>query len=726
FWLLASVLFNQPGTNWIFLGVSVLQIWLLYQFNKRVEKKATRWLFIGITSTLFIAAIIYFTLIFEKTYNEAKIVLTVILYLFAFLLHFIFHEVDFNILREHQKSDHNNKNPFTRYIINSSIYTFVFLVHVALTIWFFSDYTLNLAPESIMLYIFSLYVFMIDLAVYAINLKPQGKFIAMLSVMFILGVFFFSDKVNFNVSHYALDSHYDPKIGDTSILKGGGRMTFEQRYEILKKKIIANNSGKSYPIILVSGEGGGSRAGFWLSQNLINFDFYTRGKFREHIFSLSTVSGSSVGLSTIFTFWDMTEGKKEIDSGWLDFPLEVYSNNFVGSSVKGMMLTDLWKTLIPFGKFETDRNSLLQDEESYYTQLAAQRILKQTKPADKPGIPTSERILCRDFMNCFYHRDNGSLEFRDRPLVFINSCRSNDGRRSIISPVKLTDSVFNDAIDIAGYIYENSVCKHKDNNDCDGHRRNISLGQACNLSELFPGFSAPAYIESLGSFVDGGYHENSGLKTTLDVYTSLTAALERDFLQNECEIYIMYFKNGSGEKNLYKTVKSELPLTLPLKALTSQPFEGSASYFEEKAKFVNGLKFFTIRLNNKIIKDTGSVSAQTDPKKRKIERQIQNDLLTEPSDTTLQFPLARWLSKSVIKRMRLATFPIKINPTVDDERVHYLLQTINSLNDVAPAMLRPFYKWTPKADSLIRKQKVRRDFIDSAGKMQRRSFNKAY
>jgi hypothetical protein len=121
----------------------------------------------------------------------------------------------------------------------------------------------------------------------------------------------------------------------------------------------------------------------------------------------------------------------------------------------------------------------------------------------------------------FYQRSGDSLYFADRPLVFINSCRSNDGRRGIISPVKLTDDVFNDAVDIAGYLYEDSLCNYKNSKLCYTNKSNISFGQACNLSELFPLFSAPAFIDSLGSFVDGGYHENSGLKTTLDVYLQL-------------------------------------------------------------------------------------------------------------------------------------------------------------------------------------------------------------
>lgn len=715
FWLLASVLFNGPGTIWLFMALSFLQLLLLAFFHRKMTDKILRWLWFTFITILLIAGSIYFNNIFEKTYNEAKITLAVILYLVAFLLHFLFHEMDLKIIREHQRSVNDDRPSFTRHLLNSSIYTFVWAIHITLTILFFIDYDLHLAPESMMLYIFSLYVFIIDLIIYTINLKPQGKLIAT-TVLIILIVLYATPVLNFNVSHYSLDSFTSAK-SESGVLGDDGRFSFEQRYRILKDKIDSNKTGQPYPIILVSGEGGGSRAGFWLSQNIINFDYYTKGRFREHIFSLSTVSGSSVGLSTLFTYWELTKDTSEVNSAWLEFPEKVYANNFVGNSVKGMLLTDFWKSIIPRGEYVTDRNSLLQDEESYYTQLAANKILTRDSSNDEPDIDVKDRILCKDFMDFFYERDpeTKKLKIADKPLVFINSCRSNDGRRSIVSPIRLTDSVFNDAIDIAGFMYENTTCKSKEKEKCKNHRNRLSFGQACNLSELFPGFSAPAYIDSLGSFVDGGYHENSGLKTTLDVYTNLREALERDTLLGKCEIYILYFKNGGGEKNLYKHTKSDLPIKLPLKALTSQPFEGSASYFEEKARYVNGLRFFSIRLNNEIIKNLNDfTSTSLNTASRKIEKEILDDLRTEPTDTTLQFPLARWLSKSVIKRMRLATFPVKVNPTEDDDRVHCLLQKINAFHSFARdhGDLKPFWEWSPKSKILLEQQGTKCDFSE--------------
>jgi hypothetical protein len=704
FWLLASVLFHQKGTSWLFTGLSVVQLFLLFWFNEKIKTRMARVIYAGSVVLLLMIAVFYFRSVYKETYTEAKVALSVILYLIAFLLHFFFHEMDREILQRHAMTDEDDIGKIRRHPVNSIFYFILFFVHVFLLVLYFSDYNFRVAPESMMLYIFSMYVFFIDLFLYWVNLSHQRKFMTIFAGIAIFLIYWFSPAVNLNLSHYTLDT-----IKDSSALYGHPRMSFEQRYQLLKQQIDSNKSGQPYPIILVSGQGGGSRAAVWFTQNLINFDYYTRGKFREHIFSISTVSGSSAGLGSLFTYWELSD-KNDIDAGWLEFPMKVYANNFVGSSVKGMLLTDLWKTAIPFGSFESDRNTILQDEESYFNQKAALEILQHKKLRDETNIPFGDRILTKDFMNFFYRKSGDTLQLKDRPVVLINSTRSNDGRRGIISPIKLTDDVFNDAIDIAGYLYEDSVCNYKNDRLCYTRKRNISLGQACNLSELFPLFSAPAYIDSLGSFVDGAYHENSGLKTTLDVYLQLKKLFERDKMDPaKYAIYIVYLKNDSEKKELYKPVNSELPFALPLKALSSQPFAGSESYFEEKARFVEdrqkNVEFLSIQLDNQLIKEiSDSTTTVLNKSGRDIEEEILYDLRTESDDNTLNFPLARWLSKSVIKRMRLATFPIKVNQQEDDKRMFGLLKKIISIHGTRHAPYYPFMKWTPNAVHLILRQ----------------------
>jgi hypothetical protein len=535
---------------------------------------------------------------------------------------------------------------------------------------------------------FSFYVFVIDLIFYIVNVSKRSQLVAAFAGLILIAIIATANW-HLNTSHYTMDVN-----ANSTPLVDRERDEFSDRYAALKKAIEENQSGKPYPIILISGEGGGSRAGLWFSQNLINFDWDTKGKFRNHIFSMSTVSGSSVGLSTVFTFWDKTRTVSTIDTSWIGFPATVYANNYVGSSIRGLLLTDLYKSLGP-GNWVKDRNSTLQNEEAATTARAVLKV-NGYKDWNQMDIPDSSMTLKKDFMYFFYEKNGNQVQYRQHtPITLINTCRSNDGRRGIFSSIKLDEIYFNEAIDIAGYMYEDSI------RNCEGvkqwpcKKKNISLGQACNTSELFPLFSAPAYIDSLGSFVDGGYHENSGLKSTLDIYMQLRKRLEKDKLDGKYAIYILYMKNGSGEKQLYKKMKSESVLLQPLHALFSQPFEGSASYFEEKARVISYLdpsaKFIPITLNPKILVDS-TKNSEKDPKKMRLESEILQDLINDikengdgKKDTILNFPLARWLSKTVIKRIQMcAALPNQSQDVVQ------LLQQIKDIYNVPVSKEKPF------------------------------------
>lgn len=728
FWLLAFVLFNGKYTWLWFLLFSAGELgllWLFYGlFNNWKQRRIAGAVLIV---TLMIAMIIFFR-VFETTYLTAKIVFSIVLYLLAFITYIGYHQADAEILKEHDQ-EIQERNPVKRYSINSIIYFALALLHVFIVFKLFRTARISLAPESILLYIFSLNVFAIDLFVYLTNITPKIKVIVG-TILLIVFILFLTPLLNFNLSHYTVD-----RIKYQTVLHGKKRLGFEARYQELKKKIEADTSKGPYPIVLISGEGGGSRAALWFSQNLINFDYLTQGRFRDHIFSVSTVSGSTVGLETVFSFWEKTS-PGPIHTNWLDVPYTAYSNNFVGSSINGLLLTDLWKTMVP-GHWERDRNTVLQDEEAYETELACRMAMGQ----EYTNLPDEDLLLRKDFMDFFYEKAGDSVRFKNRPLVLINTCRSNDGRRGIISPVKLVDSVFNYAVDIGGYLYDDLFFKNTKSTDTSA--RNISFEEACNTSELFPLFSAPMYYDSLGSFVDGGYHENSGLKTTLDVYQKLQKMLSIDPPKwkggdsvKRCEIYIVYLKNSSGEKNLYRPVKSGLPFELPLEALTNQPFEGSESFFEERARLtadtVGTMQFIQLQLDNKFVVDSTNSSAIETGGRRTIEQEILRDLRSSDDTTKLNFPLARWLSKSISKRIRFVSIPAKPLGRRDssDKRMVVLLESIQNRYGLPEVDKKPFENWDPNHKRNInQEEQTTEKEVDSADRSRiippKPSFTKA-
>jgi hypothetical protein len=705
FWLMASVLFSKHG--WVFVLASVTELALLYFLNKWMIGERKRLRVLVSVAILFFLSSGYFFKIFHEQYTAAKIVLAINLYLLSVLMYLIYHQADSRILRAHARGEDERQSLIAKYNINSIFYFSLLAIHIAAVLLiYYMPFQFTIAPESMLLYMFSVYVFAIDLFFYIVNVSRKRQLVAA-AVCMVVVVLILSPKWQLNTSHYAMDKNLQ-----TTIFEKFNRDDFSKRYEALTAAIRNNKSGVQYPIILVSGEGGGSRAGLWFSQNLINYDFDTKGTFRNHIFSISTVSGSSIGLSTYLTFCDKTRDAKVIEDKWVNFPAAVYENNFVGSSIRGLLLTDLYKSLVP-GKWIKDRNSTLQNEEASYTERAILKVNKDGEWNEK-NIPDSVLTLKKDFMSFFYEKHKNGFGYRkNTPIVLINTCRSNDGRRGIFSSIKLDAIHFNEAIDVAGYLYEDSICDINGFTQCYGRKMPVSLGQACNTSELFPLFSAPAYVQKLGSFVDGGYHENSGLKSTLDIYQQLKLRLEKDpALHGKYKIYILYLKNGSGEKQLYKEMESESVLLQPLNALFNQPFEGSASYFEERARVLSAIddnaEFIPIKLNPKKLVDTTLPVANEKVLKnsdepailrKQLEREILpdliNDIVTDTTrrdlvtgefvkDTILRFPLARWLSKTVIDRIQMCA-----KREHRGSLLQQLLEQVNAVNATSTPLNKP-------------------------------------
>lgn len=673
FWLLAASLFNKYGAFaawlgkwWAFPLASLLELLLLYLiFRSFKEYRRRRIVLIGIGGILALC-IGWFIYRFQSVYTEAKIMYAVILYLIPLALFMLYYQADENILMQHsQWQKARRPGILSHYRFNSSLYIGCGIAHVILLIFLGYAKGFEIAPESFLLYIFSVYVFAIDLVVYLINLTPRVRLFSGLLAATVCALLL-SGVLRFNTTHHDLAAMERP-----GILNDRARSSFDDRYAILRQQILDDSNGAPYPIILVSGEGGGSRAGLWFSSMLINMDLKSGYTLRKHIFSLSTVSGSSVGLSTFLSYLDQTRDAEMIDTGWALLPEKVFSRNYVGSSVRSVLLTDMARSVWPWNAPGTDRNAVLQREEAAATAEGI-RDLFAGKHAQLP--PDSSWNLNRDFMSYFYENRDGHIQLRtDMPLAMINTCRSNDGRRGVISPIRLSPAYFNDAVDVAGYLYDKAIVTDDGTRVTDSRKKNITLGQACNMSELFPVFSAPVYIDSLGNFVDGGYHDNSGLKTTLDVYLQLKRKLGDDTLlatkNKTWKIYILYLKNGGSlDKNLYKSNPSGLSIAQPLLALSKQPFQGSASYFEEKAKLVDltdpNAVFVVGDLKHQQVINRDS-SREVDPRRkevgvRNLEREMLRDLIgetvqnteTRKWDTVLNIPLARWLSKSISDRIR--------------------------------------------------------------------------
>jgi hypothetical protein len=629
----------------------------------------------------------YLAVFYQKEYVRVKVAYAALLMSVSFLLHGFYFWSDWKIMNTHMQL--SGQSVLNKHKFNFRLFSLMAVLHVVcICLLAIGGNFLRIAPESLLLFIFSFYVFLIDLIYYVINVNHKIKVAFFIGLITVGAVYLFT-KVHFNYRHFEIDYLTRNDRVFKNDLAG-----IETYYDEWKKRIVdRSDKTKPFPIILVSGEGGGSRAGLWFSQTLMNLDVKTGGKFKNHIFSLSTVSGSSVGLGAMLSFWKyIQEGNRPVHPNWVNYPEEVFKNNFTSGCVFGWTATDMWKAAIPFVKWTRDRNSELQDEEAESIQRSLFKIVdgrssdnpKLYKRVDTALKNATGWYLNRDILSFYYSKgtDDSVRINAGMPLAFINTCRSSDARRGIFAPVLLDSTDFLDAIDVCRFVYadpfhyKNSPMYYK------GRRKALKLGSAVNTSENFPFLSAPALIDSLGYFVDGGYHENSGLKTTLEIHEKLLSLLHADgFVKGkDYNVYVLYIKNGEYQKKYYPgAIEPEIPGLQPISALTNTPFSGSASYFEERARHILKDSFFIqYQLDYKYLLDSSFVNGK-DENSMRVNCEIMNDIKsTEGTEEKVNYPLARWLSCTIIKRMRSTAWETYNKDT--SSALHRIVDIIKSEN----------------------------------------------
>jgi hypothetical protein len=301
------------------------------------------------------------------------------------------------------------------------------------------------------------------------------------------------------------------------------------------------------PVFIVAGQGGGSRAAYWMSKTMLLLDSVTDGAFHRHCFAISTVSGSSPGTVATLAFWDSLAIQKDFykqDKNWQFYPKNVFNKNYITSGLAGNFFGDFLQkiTLLPI----KDRNVRLQEEEAWCVERAlnAKGIINGGEFNIWNSISKEVNpnwYLHRSYIHTYYD-DKGVLKHNpDLPYFIANTCNVQTGKRGIVSPFYVDDSIFVEAIDVLGL-----AIKNKDTMTLrDDKVVNLTLGQASNITELFPYVSAAGSIYNM-TFVDGGYFENYGLATASEIYRALQAHIAQKIAQTA---------NDTVTQNRYKRVK---------------------------------------------------------------------------------------------------------------------------------------------------------------------------
>ena len=323
------------------------------------------------------------------------------------------------------------------------------------------------------------------------------------AVVSFFAVLFFA-AIGFTVSMNIENHYHDVELVNTS-LKPSDRMDIKSYFInwVLDRRASIDKTAE-YPLILLSTNGGGTRAAFWTA--LLNSRIYdkTKGKYTEHLFSQSGASGGIVGSAVFTALCDYYRDAKDAEL-MQEKVEEIYNRDLLASTIAFLFGKDFWQVFIPF-KLEgwKDRSEQLLEE------YGGQMNLKcsESNPLKKP------------ISELWYNNNNQPRT--DLPLYFGNTMSVEKGRRAIISPVKLEND-FLEAIDLGdlGDLGNDTLCQ------------TMTLGAAAMLTNRFPFVNPAGRIEGKGHFVDGGYFDNTGGATTMDILAAISDSLHLFSLVNK-------------------------------------------------------------------------------------------------------------------------------------------------------------------------------------------------
>ena len=317
-----------------------------------------------------------------------------------------------------------------------------------------------------------------------------------------------ANKENFN--HYEASSTdvINHKPSDRLSLNAYSMRWVQDRIELIK----AQDETQPFPIVIVSAEGGGSRAGLWsfLVQSYLfdkNPDY-----FEKHLFGMSGASGGGVGNNMFYTqayellqntsakplkydSWSPNYDCDEDDSGFEYRASTIYNQDYLSSSVASVMGRDLFKNITDIGVFY-DRGALLEFQWEDQFKKTFERADNPLGAAylDLMPIPGKHQYI--------------------RPLIITNVTELQSGERVVISPVSVASDKHNMGV------FKDLLAVYPDQN------RMLKRSTAMSMNARFPYVSPSARVTGVGQFGDAGYYNNVGGEVSERMRVALIRALD--------------------------------------------------------------------------------------------------------------------------------------------------------------------------------------------------------
>jgi hypothetical protein len=284
------------------------------------------------------------------------------------------------------------------------------------------------------------------------------------------------------------------------------------------------DAADSYPMYVVNAEGGGIRAAYWSAMVLGKIQD-TNPCFADQLFSISGVSGGSLGASVFVALLAehrSAGGARPCRDSASPGPFrfqekadEILGEDFLSPVVAAMLYPDLVQRFLPFPVPAFDR---------------AVAIEQAWERAWRIYVPGTDRLA--QPLDRLYQDTN-----RWTPALFLNATWVETGKRLIASNVRITAPDEKESVDFVDVE--------------DAQRffapRSIALSSAVHLSARFTYVSPAGTMvkgrDVHGRVVDGGYFENSGATTTLEILKILPFLEEQDSRWAKVQPIVIHISN---------------------------------------------------------------------------------------------------------------------------------------------------------------------------------------
>ena len=268
------------------------------------------------------------------------------------------------------------------------------------------------------------------------------------------------------------------------------------------------------PLYVVNAEGGGIRAAYWTVTVLGEIQ-NQHPAFAEHLFSLSGVSGGSLGAAVFVALLAQSREDRALDTK--KTAQAILSEDFLSPVVASMLYPDLVQRFLPVPIASFDRAATLEESWERAWRMHVPMRARMSEPLDRLW-------------------DNPK---HWTPALVLNATWVETGKRLIASNLKVA----------AGKDNEDFV----DVEDANAFfaPRSLSLATAAHLSARFTYVSPAGTLVKDGRIhgrvVDGGYFENSGATATYEILQTIDLLKEKDARWERVDAYVIHISNDPVE-----------------------------------------------------------------------------------------------------------------------------------------------------------------------------------